>query len=89
MNLSRNKIQHLGCLLDLPLLDVELAQLLVPAAFRAKDLQLGLLDLDVEDLDLVAPVLQAPVPSAFGQIKRAVVVGDVGDRVADPSDGLE
>ena len=62
---------------------------MLSAPFGAQDLQLRLLDLDVEHLDLVDPVLQPPVPASLGQIERRRGAGDVGEGVADARKGLE
>ena len=69
--LVAQQVESLGCLLDLLLLDVELAERQIAPPFGSKNLQFSLLYLDIRNLYLVNPVLQPTIPTGFGQIRDA------------------
>ena len=81
MNLSRRKSCTSFDVLDLPLMIVEFLQRDVAAPLGAQDLALDLLDLDVEDLDLMKPLLEPARPARLRQVEAAGLRGHVGDRM--------
>jgi hypothetical protein len=61
------EVVHLARLLDLTLMVVELTQGDVAAALGGQDLPLDLLQLQVEHLHLMTPLLLTPLPGRLGQ----------------------
>ena len=59
------EVQRLCCMLDLPVLDVQLPQSLMAAAFRTQNLQFDFVPLNIQNLNLVHPILQATIPSSL------------------------
>ena len=82
-------IEYFGSLFHRPLLHVDLPQDPLAPALGAENLQLCLLDLNIENFDLVDPILQTAVPTRFGEMQGPVGIGDIGDGVGDTRDGLE
>ena len=67
--LVAQEILHLGGVLDLPLMRVEILERFAAAALCGQDLALDLLDLDRQDVDLVVPFLQPPRPAGLGEFE--------------------
>ena len=68
--LIAQEVLDFRCVLDLPLLIVELLQGLIPPPVRAEELKLRLLDLDRQCLHLMAPFGCPAIPARLCHVDR-------------------
>src|SRR5262245_27835693 len=87
--LVAKEVLHVPRLLHLPLMIVEFLQRDVAASFGPENLALEAVNLDIEDLDLVNPLLEPARPARLREIDAAVLRRNVGHRMRDTRDGLE
>ena len=87
--LVAQEILHLGRLLDLAPVAVEVDEGLIASSLGTENLAFDLLNLDGQNLSLVRPFVETALPSGFRQIKSGSGAGNIGERVDDPSHSLQ
>src|SRR5271157_5940466 len=66
-------------------MDIQVLQGLITPSLGTQDLSFDLLDLDDENLDLMIPFIQSPLPAGFCQFQSGRGSGDGGKAIHDAS----
>src|ERR1700722_12757370 len=70
-------------------MDIQILQSLITPSLGTQDLPFDLLDLDGENLDLMIPLIQSPLPAGFCQFQSGRSSGDGGKPIHDAGGNTE